>query len=152
MGRPALSSGRGPGSATVLSTLDRFISTALPRIENVAQCIAEKIGAEHREADGDAGEDDEPRRRADIFGGRLRQHAAPGWIRLGHSQPKERQRGFGEYRRAELAVASTISGARVLGRMWRAAMRSSLMPTAFAASTKGSSRNASVLERITRAT
>src|SRR5215471_14545980 len=49
------------------------------------------------------------------------------------------------------AVASTISGARVLGRMWRAAMRSSLMPTAFAASMKGSSRNASVLERITRA-
>src|SRR5215831_7905834 len=50
------------------------------------------------------------------------------------------------------AVASTISGARVLGRMCRAAMRSSLMPTAFAASTKGSSRNASVLDRMTRAT
>src|SRR5262249_22917559 len=50
------------------------------------------------------------------------------------------------------AVASTINGARVLGKMCRAAMRSSLMPTAFAASTKGSSRNASVLERMTRAT
>src|SRR5262249_57364559 len=102
MGRPALCSGRGPGSATVLATRERLISTALPWIENVAQCIAEKIGAEHREADGDTGEDDEPRRRADIFGGGLRQHAAPGWIRLGHSQPKERQRRFGKYRRAEL--------------------------------------------------
>src|SRR5215468_9208894 len=98
-GRPVRSSGR---LASAASERDRFISTALPRIENVAQCIAQKIRAEYREADGDAGKDDEPRRRADIFGGRLRQHAAPGWIRLGHSQPKERQRGFGEYRRPEL--------------------------------------------------
>ena len=49
------------------------------------------------------------------------------------------------------AVASTISGASVLGSTWRTAMRNSLMPTARAASTKGISRNASVLERMTRA-
>src|SRR5262245_56127809 len=102
MGRPALCPGCGAGSAAVLSTLDRLISAALPRIENVTQSIAEKIGAEYREADGDAGKDDEPWRRADIFGGRLRQHAAPGWIRLGDTETEEGQRGFGEYRRAEL--------------------------------------------------
>src|SRR5262249_40677864 len=49
------------------------------------------------------------------------------------------------------AVASTISGASVLGSTWRTAMRNSLMPTARAASTYGISRSASVLERMTRA-
>src|SRR5499426_3404858 len=89
MGRSARPSGRAPRSATALLTLDRSMSAAQPRIENVAQRIAEKIGAEYREADGDTGKDDEPRRRAYIFGGGLRQHAAPGWIRLGHPEPKE---------------------------------------------------------------
>src|SRR5215510_2139296 len=101
MGRPARPSGRAPRSATALLTIDRSMSAAQPRIENVAQRIAEKIGAEDREADGDTGKDDEPRRRAYIFGGGLRQHAAPGWIRLGHPETKERQRGFGEDRGAE---------------------------------------------------
>ena len=50
------------------------------------------------------------------------------------------------------AVASTISGASVLGSTWRSAMRVSLMPIDLAASTNGSSRSASVLARITRAT
>src|SRR5579885_109618 len=49
------------------------------------------------------------------------------------------------------AVAITISGAIVFGSTWRTAMRNSLMPTARAASTKGCSRSASVLERMTRA-
>src|SRR6267142_1252297 len=50
------------------------------------------------------------------------------------------------------AVASTISGASVLGSTWRSAIRVSLMPIDFAASTNGCSRSASVLARITRAT
>src|ERR1700733_16332757 len=50
------------------------------------------------------------------------------------------------------AVASTISGASVLGSTWRSAMRVSLMPIAFAASTKGCSRSDSVLARVTLAT
>ena len=52
-------------------------SAALPRVEDVAQRVAEQIGAEHREADRDAGEDHQPRRGADIFRRRFRQHAAP---------------------------------------------------------------------------
>src|SRR5215468_3997849 len=98
-GRPARSSGR---LAIAASELDRFISTALPRIENVAQRIAQKVRAEYRETDGDAGKDNEPRRRADIFSRRLRQHAAPGRIGLRHAKAKERQRSLGEYGRAEL--------------------------------------------------
>ena len=50
------------------------------------------------------------------------------------------------------AVASTISGASVFGSTWRSAMRVSLMPIDLAASTNGSSRSASVLARMTRAT
>src|SRR5262249_11309960 len=98
-GRPVRSSGR---LASAASERDRFISTALPRIENVAQCIAQKIRAEYREADGDAGKDDEPRRRGDVFGRRLRHHAAPGRIGLWHAQAEKRKRRFGEYGRAEL--------------------------------------------------
>src|SRR5262249_60606024 len=66
-----------------------YPSAALPRIENVAQRIAEKIRSEHREADGDTGKDDEPRRRADILGGGLRQHAAPGRKRLRRAATNE---------------------------------------------------------------
>src|SRR5262245_55972563 len=102
MGRSARPSGRAPRSATALLTLDRSMSAAQPRIENVAQRVAEQIGAEYREADGDSGKAVQPRARAYIFGGGLRQHAAPGWIRLGDPETKERQRGFGEDRRAEL--------------------------------------------------
>jgi len=50
------------------------------------------------------------------------------------------------------AVASTISGASVFGSTWRSAIRVSLMPIDLAASINGSSRSASVLARITRAT
>ena len=50
------------------------------------------------------------------------------------------------------AVASTIRGAMVFGNTWRNAMRVSLMPIDLAASTNGSSRSASVLARMTRAT
>jgi hypothetical protein len=49
-------------------------------------------------------------------------------------------------------VAKTISGASVFGSTWRTAIATSLIPIARAASTKGISRNISVLERITRAT
>src|SRR5262249_48383363 len=98
-GRPARSSGR---LASAASERDRFISAALPRIENVTQRTDQKVGAESREVDGDPGKDDEPRRRAYVFGRRLRQHAAPGRIGLRHAESKKRQRGFGEYGRAEL--------------------------------------------------
>ncbi len=49
------------------------------------------------------------------------------------------------------AVPSTISGAKVLGSTCRKAIRTSLMPIAFADSTKGCSRRDSVVERTTRA-
>src|SRR5262245_53878706 len=102
MGRPARSSGRAPRSATPVVRPDGSMSAAQARIEHVAERVAEEVGAALGEADGDTGKDDEPRRRAYIFGGGLRQHAAPGWIRLGNPETKERQRGFGEDRRAEL--------------------------------------------------
>ena len=59
------------------------------RIEDVAQGIAQQVGAEHREADGDTGEDHEPRRRADILRRRFRQHAAPGRIGFRHAKAEE---------------------------------------------------------------
>lgn len=72
----------------------------------------------------------------------------------GSGTPSPRKDSEASVRIAEpsWAVASTMSGASVFGRTWRTAMRSSLIPVARAASTKGSSRSASVLERITRAT
>src|SRR6266853_7023181 len=72
----------------------------------------------------------------------------------GSGTPSPRKESDASVRIAEpsCAVASTISGASVLGRMCRTAMRHSLIPIACAASTKGSSRSASVLARMTRAT
>src|SRR6185437_13244887 len=71
----------------------------------------------------------------------------------GSGTPRPRKESDASVRMAEpsWAVASTMSGASVLGRTWRSAMRSSLMPTARAASTKGNSRSARVLARMTRA-
>src|SRR5207253_260841 len=72
----------------------------------------------------------------------------------GSGMPRPRNDSEASTRIAEpsCAVASTISGAIVLGSTCLIAMRSSLMPTAFAASTNGSSRSTSVFERTTRAT
>src|SRR6185437_15506023 len=72
----------------------------------------------------------------------------------GSGTPRPRKESDASTRIAEpsCAVASTISGARVLGRRWRTAMRSSPMPTARAASTNGCSRSDRVLERTTRET
>src|SRR6185437_2920936 len=69
----------------------------------------------------------------------------------GSGMPRPRKESDASVRMAEpsWAVASTMSGASVLGRTWRSAMRSSLMPTARAASTKGNSRSARVLARMT---
>ena len=72
------------------------------RIEDVAQRIAQEIRAEDGEAEGEAGEDHEPRRGADILRGRLRKHAAPGRMRLGNAETEEGERGFGQDGRAEL--------------------------------------------------
>ena len=127
-------------------------SAALPRIENVAQRVAEQVGAEHGQAD------------------RERRGRSPAMARCAHIRPpiptacgprtdrarECRGRGTTATPRSgwptpSCAVASTISGASVFGRTCRTAMRNSLMPTARAASTNGSSRSASVLERITRA-
>ena len=68
--------------------------------------------------------------------------------------PRPRKESEASVRMVEpsCAVASTISGASVLGSTWRSAIRISLMPIDLAASTKGSSRSASVLARITRET
>src|SRR5215213_6831305 len=72
----------------------------------------------------------------------------------GSGMPRPRNDSEASVRMVEpsCAVASTISGASVLGSTWRNAMRVSLMPIDLAASTNGSSRSASVLARITRAT
>src|SRR5947209_11749174 len=72
----------------------------------------------------------------------------------GSGMPRPRTEGEASVRIAapSCAVASTITGASVFGKTWRTAMRNSLMPIARAASTKGSSRSASVFERMTRAT
>jgi len=72
----------------------------------------------------------------------------------GSGMPSPRKDNEASVRIAEpsCAVASTMTGATVLGRMWRTATRRSLIPCAFAASTNGISRKASVLARMTRAT
>src|ERR1700687_6232664 len=43
------------------------VTAALPRVENVAQRVTKQIGAEHRQADGDAGEDHQPWRGTNIL-------------------------------------------------------------------------------------
>src|ERR1700694_1113072 len=72
----------------------------------------------------------------------------------GSGMPRPRNDSEASVRMVEpsWAVASTISGASVWGRMCRSAIRVSLMPIDLAASTNGSSRSASVLARMTRAT
>src|SRR5216683_8231193 len=77
-------------------------SVAQARIEQIAQRIAEQVGAEHHEADGDAREDHQPGRGAHVFGRRFREHAPPGRMRLGDAEAEERERGFGQDRGAEL--------------------------------------------------
>ncbi len=62
---------------------------ALSRIEHVADGVAQEIGPKHHGADRDAREDHEPGRRAHVLGRRLREHAAPRWMRLRHAQAKE---------------------------------------------------------------
>src|SRR5262249_50382009 len=46
-------------------------SIAQPRIKDIAQRIAEQVGAEHGEADGNAGIDHQPRRDAYVLGRRF---------------------------------------------------------------------------------
>src|SRR6185312_5801284 len=72
----------------------------------------------------------------------------------GSGMPRPRNDSAASVRMVEpsCAVMSTISGASVFGSTWRTAIRVSLMPMDLAASTKGCSRSASVLARITRAT
>ena len=84
-----------------LASFDR----TLPRIEDVAHGVAQQVGAEHREADGDAGKDHQPRRRAHVLGRRFREHAAPGRMRLRNAEAEEGQRRLGQDRRAELRGA-----------------------------------------------
>src|SRR5438093_2682641 len=72
------------------------------RIERVAKSVAEQVRSEHREADRDAREEHQPGRFLRVLGSGHRQHAAPGRIRLGHAEPEERQRGFGQDRAPEL--------------------------------------------------
>src|SRR5262249_16685248 len=71
----------------------------------------------------------------------------------GSGMPRHKNESVASVRIVEpnWAVARTINGAKVLGRIWRSAMRTSLMPIAFADSTKGCSRSDSVLARTTRA-
>src|SRR5215468_6042116 len=54
-------------------------------VERVAQGVAQQVRAEHGEADGDAREQDQPRRLLRVLRGRHRQHAAPRRVRLGHA-------------------------------------------------------------------
>ncbi len=53
---------------------------------------------------------------------------------------------------AQIKVACTSTGARVLGRMWRHSVRKNPVPAAIAASTKGCSRKLSTTPRTSRAT
>ena len=75
-------------------------------------------------------------------------------VAMGGGTPRPRNDSEASIRIVEpsCAVASTISGASVFGRMWRIAIRLSDIPVAFAASTNGCSRRLSVFERMTRAT
>src|SRR5713101_3997211 len=79
-------------------------STALmtPRREDVAERVAEQVGTEDREADGNAGKYDQPRRGAHVFRRRFRQHPAPGRVGLGNAESEERQRRLGQDRGSEL--------------------------------------------------
>src|SRR5437763_16886404 len=69
-----------------------------PRIERVAERIAEQIEGEHGEADRHARENGHPGRRLGELDGRAAQHEAPGRRRLLHAEAEERQRRLGENR------------------------------------------------------
>src|SRR3974390_3141212 len=97
----SLATGR-PVSRSLVVTVMARPSVAQPRIEDVAQRVAEQVSAEHRQADGGAREDHQPGRGAYVFGRRIRQHAAPGRMRLRYPEAEERQRCLSQDRSAEL--------------------------------------------------
>ena len=82
---------RFAGASAIASMRRPASQVPLSGVEDVAQRVAEQVGAEHGETDGDAGEDHQPWRGAHVFGCRLRQHAAPRRMRLGDAETQERQ-------------------------------------------------------------
>src|SRR5438445_116256 len=92
---PSSSSSVAPGKSIVLS------GSAQPRIERVAQRIAEEVEPEHGEADGDARCDREPRRALEELHARAAEHETPRRRRLEHAEAEERQRRLEQDRLAE---------------------------------------------------
>src|SRR6185295_18242884 len=98
---------RGEGS--------RGLGAAEARVERVAERVAEQVGAEHREADGQAREQDEPGRLLRVLRRGDREHPAPRRIGLGHAQAQEGQRGLHQDRAAELRGAEHDERAHGIG-------------------------------------
>src|SRR5882672_1245056 len=63
------------------------------RVEPVAEAVGHHVEAEHRDHDGEAGEDDHPGR-LEHEPAAVGEHQAEGWRRRAHPDPHERERGF----------------------------------------------------------
>src|SRR5207244_1050444 len=90
-------------------------ASAQPRIERVAERVAEQVRAEYGEADRDAREEHEVRRLLGVLGRRDRQHPAPRWVWLGDPEPEERQGRLDQDRAPELRRAQDDEGAHRVG-------------------------------------
>src|ERR1700690_750772 len=75
-----------------------------PRIEFVPQKVSEDVEANHRNADGEAGEDNHPGRRVDLRSVQA-DHRAPGGGGRLHTEAEERQRGFEQDEPADAQTA-----------------------------------------------
>src|SRR5262249_13672115 len=64
----------------------------LARVEQVAQAVADQVQAQDGHADGEAGEDGDPRRPLEVGAGVTAEHRAPGRRRRRRSQAEEAQR------------------------------------------------------------
>ena len=82
-------------------------------------------------------------RRVEEMRARVIKHVSPTRSRRRHSEPEETERGFGKHDSRHADGRCTMSGCRILGRMWRVKMRRSEAPMPLAASINSFSLTAS---------
>ena len=89
-------------------------ASAEPGIERVAQGVAEEIGAQHGDDDGQPGKRDQPPRRAEVLAA-LAQHAAPAGRRRLHAQAEEAERRLHDDQLRELEARDHQGGGDHVG-------------------------------------
>src|SRR5205807_9834555 len=80
------------------------LAVAESGIEEVAQSVAEEVGAEHDERDGGARDGGQPPRVAQVIPS-LGHHVSPGWPGRLNPQPEKAEAGFEQHHGGELGGA-----------------------------------------------